>query len=74
MRLRASSESAWPIELFTKQWIDDAKPQNPKTKAKKKLSDNEQSERFKEAAHDLGVDSHGEAFSLIISKILKKNP
>ena len=42
-----------------------------KKKAKPKLTDKEQSERFKEAARKLGVDESGEAFERAFSKIAK---
>lgn len=49
---------------------DDRKPK-PAGKAKaKKLSQKEQSERFKEAARTLGVDESGEAFERAIKAIL----
>jgi hypothetical protein len=40
-----------------------------KKKAKPKLTDKEQSERFKEAARRLGVDESGEAFEKAFKKI-----
>ena len=43
-----------------------------KKKAKPKLSDKEQSERFKEAARKLGVDESGEQFERVFKKIAKR--
>lgn len=46
-----------------------------KKKAKPKLSDKEQSERFKQAARELGVDESGRSFDLAFGKIAKaKSP
>lgn len=42
-----------------------------KKKAKPKLSDKEQSERFKETARELGVDESGQQFDLAFDKIAK---
>jgi hypothetical protein len=48
-----------------------AKAGTPKKKpAKPKLTDKEQSERFKETARQLGVDESGEIFDRAIEKIL----
>lgn len=41
-----------------------------KAKPKPKLSDKEQSERFKETARELGVDESGEDFERAASKIM----
>ena len=41
-----------------------------KQKAKPKLSDSEQYERFKEAARKLGVDESGKAFEEAFQKIV----
>jgi hypothetical protein len=43
-----------------------------KKKAKPKLTDKEQSERFKQTARELGVDESGKAFSETFNKIVKK--
>jgi hypothetical protein len=52
-----------------------AKAGTPKKKpAKPKLSDKEQSERFKETARELGVDESGEQFDRAFSKIAKSKP
>jgi hypothetical protein len=42
-----------------------------KKKAKPKLTDKEQSERFIETAHKLGVDEGGDSFRKAIEGILK---
>ena len=42
----------------------------PKPKATKKMTQAEQSERFKETARKLGADESGEAFDRIIKQIL----
>lgn len=47
-----------------------APPKGKKAKPKPKLSDKEQSERFIEAARELGVDESGEAFDAALTKIL----
>ena len=41
-----------------------------KKKAKPKLEDEEQSERFKQAARDLGVDESGAEFERTFKKII----
>jgi hypothetical protein len=41
-----------------------------KKKAKPKLSDKEQSERFKQTARELGVDETGQEFELALEKII----
>lgn len=41
-------------------------------KAKPKLTDKEQSERFKETARELGVDKTGKEFERAIGKIIPK--
>jgi hypothetical protein len=41
-------------------------------KAKPKLSDKEQSERFKEMARNLGVDESGNAFEKAFDRITKR--
>ena len=49
-----------------------AKAGDPKKKkAKPKLTDKEQSERFKETARQLGVDEGGKDFDRTIQRILK---
>jgi hypothetical protein len=45
-----------------------------KKKAKPKLTDKEQSERFIETARELGVDESGQKFEVAISKMLKEKP
>jgi hypothetical protein len=42
-----------------------------KKKAKPKLTDKEQSERFKETARELGVDEGGEEFERVVGKIAR---
>ena len=42
-----------------------------KKKAKPKLTDKEQSERFKEAARELGVDESGEPFEKAFKAVVK---
>jgi len=42
-----------------------------KKKAKPKLTDKEQSERFKETARELGVDESGECFERAFSDIVR---
>lgn len=42
-----------------------------KKKAKPKLTDKEQSERFKEIARELGVDESGEKFERAFKKVTK---
>jgi len=42
----------------------------PKAKPKPKLSDKQQSERFKETARKLGVDESGKEFDRIFQKIV----
>jgi len=42
-----------------------------KKKAKPKLSDKEQSERFKQTARDLGVDESGKEFERVFERIAK---
>lgn len=53
-------------------------PQNtarkPTGKKAKKLSQKEQSERFKETARELGVDESGEAFERAINVVLPRPP
>lgn len=44
--------------------------QAKKKKAKPKLTDKEQSERFKEAARELGVDESGEEFERALDRIV----
>jgi hypothetical protein len=44
----------------------------PKSKPKIKLTDKEQSERFKETARKLGVDESGEKFEEALKKITTK--
>jgi hypothetical protein len=49
-----------------------AKADTPKKKkAKPKLTDKEQSERFKETARALGVDESGRGFERAFAKIVK---
>lgn len=47
----------------------DASPKGSGEKTKK-LSQKEQSERFKEAARELEVDESGEAFNAVLSRVL----
>ncbi|MDB5616039.1 hypothetical protein [Tardiphaga sp.] len=42
-----------------------------KEKPKPRLTDKEQSERFKEAARELGVDESGTEFEEVFQKIIK---
>lgn len=42
-----------------------------KKKAKPKLTDKEQSERFKEIARELGVDESGKEFELAVRRIAR---
>lgn len=44
-----------------------------KQKPAPKLSDKEQSERFKQTARDLGVDESGKSFEKIFERIVKPN-
>jgi hypothetical protein len=48
-----------------------APPRGKKAKPKPKLSDKEQSERFIEAARELGVDESGEEFERAFEKITR---
>jgi hypothetical protein len=51
-----------------------AKADTPKKKkAKLKLTDKEQSERFKQAARELGVDESGEGFERAFKRIAKQS-
>jgi len=44
----------------------------PKKKpAKPKLTDKEQSERFKQTARELGVDESGKDFEMVVRKIME---
>jgi hypothetical protein len=43
-----------------------------KKKAKPKLTDKEQSERFKETARELGVDESGAAFDKAFDSLVKR--
>jgi uncharacterized protein YgbK (DUF1537 family) len=45
-----------------------------KQKAKPKLTDKEQSERFKQTARELGVDESGKHFEQAFSEIVKPKP
>jgi hypothetical protein len=45
--------------------------QKPKPKKAKKLSQKEQSERFKETARELEVDESGDAFELAMRRVAK---
>lgn len=45
-----------------------------KKKAKPKLTDKEQSERFKETARELGVDESGEEFERTLKSIIGRGP
>ena len=45
-----------------------------KKKAKPKLTDKEQSERFKEAARELGVDETGSSFERAFNVIVGRTP
>jgi hypothetical protein len=52
-----------------------AKAGTPKKKpAKPKLTDKEQSERFKQTARDLGVDESGESFEKAFKRVIKTVP
>ena len=42
-----------------------------KQKPKPKLTDKEQSERFKQTARELGVDESGKIFEQVFTKIVK---
>jgi hypothetical protein len=46
------------------------KPKPPRPKPTKKMTQDEQSERFKETARELGVDETGEAFRRAVKTIL----
>lgn len=43
-------------------------------KAKQKIEDRAQSERFIQAAREIGADESGKAFDKAVSKLLKKHP
>ena len=45
-----------------------------KQKAKPKLTDKEQSERFKETARELGADESGKDFERAVGRILTRPP
>jgi hypothetical protein len=45
-----------------------------KKKAKPKLTDKEQSERFKQTARELGVDESGERFERTFSSVVLGHP
>ena len=45
-----------------------------KKKAKPKLTDKEQSERFKKTARELGVDESGRAFEKALKKLVQPKP
>jgi len=45
-----------------------------KKKAKPKLTDKEQSERFKETARELGVEESGEEFERAFDKVSRAKP
>jgi hypothetical protein len=45
-------------------------PKKAKPKAKSKLTDKEQSERFKQTARELGVDESGADFERAVDKII----
>ena len=45
-----------------------------KQKAKPKLTDKEQSERFIKTARELGVDESGKAFDKIVDAVIKPAP
>lgn len=45
-----------------------------KPRAKPKLEDKEQSERFKQAARELGADESGKQFDRAISHVLRRSP
>ena len=49
-----------------------AAPKKPR--AKPKLDDKEQSERFKQAARELGVDESGKQFEQTFKKVVKLKP
>jgi hypothetical protein len=46
-------------------------PKRAKPKPKAKLTDKEQSERFKQTARELGVDESGEQFERAIRNIIR---
>lgn len=51
-----------------------AKAGKPKTeKGKPKLTDKEQSERFKKTARELGVDESGKEFEQTFKKIIRRS-
>jgi hypothetical protein len=45
-----------------------------KAKPKPQLTDKEQSERFKQAARELGVDESGEEFERVFQKVVSQKP
>jgi hypothetical protein len=45
-----------------------------KQKRKPKISDKKQSERFKEAARQLGADQESDAFSRLVTEVAKQAP
>jgi hypothetical protein len=47
-------------------------PKKAKPKPKAKLTDKEQSERFKKTARELGVDESGEDFERAFNKIVRR--
>jgi hypothetical protein len=51
-----------------------AGPPKSKPKSKPRLSDKEQSERFKQTARELGVDESGKEFESAITEILVQKP
>jgi hypothetical protein len=44
-----------------------------KTKPKPKLTDKEQSERFKQTAREIGVDESGKRFEAVFTKLAKSS-
>ena len=72
LRQEAADCPACPLSKGATQTLRGrmAKAGTPKKKkAKPKLTDKEQSERFKQTARDLGVDESGEAFEKTFKKI-----
>jgi hypothetical protein len=48
-------------------------PKKAKPKSKSKLTDKEQSERFKQTARELGVDETGKSFERVFEKIVPRS-
>jgi hypothetical protein len=45
-----------------------------KQKRRPKISDKKQSERFKEAARELGADQESDVFSQLVTEVAKQQP